>query len=472
METIAKVVKQVEEENLSGILTLESLMKTFVDLKDRFMEDFKLFNISCIACSYAIPLLIRVFQGWEPLKDPKYGRNIMSSWRDLLQGDQPFDYSDSIVTNSPYALLFSEVILPAVRISGTNSWQARDPEPMLRFIDKWQNLLPPVILQSILEHVIMPKLSSAVDSWDPRRETVPIHVWIHPWLPLLGQRLESLYHTIRFKLGNVLHAWHASDPSAYAILSPWKNVFDAASWENLVVRFIVPKLMIALQEFQINPANQELDQFNWVMAWSSAIPVQHMVTILEVGFFSKWQQVLYHWLSSNPNYNEVMQWYMGWKGLFPPELLANERIRVLLASGLEMMNKAVEGMDLVQPGAQENVAYLKVPQRRQFESQQAAGYSSGHLHAPTFANGFLRDGMVSQPDMSLKEIVEAYAVEHGLMFVPKVGRSHNGLPVYGFGNVSVCIDSVKKLLFAQGVNGWDVVSLNELLQMQHINRHH
>ncbi|KAH0459275.1 hypothetical protein IEQ34_012089 [Dendrobium chrysotoxum] len=471
METIAKMVKQVEEDNLSGILTLESLLRTFSDLKERFVEDYKLFNISCIACSFAIPQLIRVFQGWEPLQNPLHGLTVMSSWRDLLQGDQPFDYSDDVVNTSPYAHLVGEVILPAVRISGTNSWQARDPEPMLRFVESWEKLLPPIILQSILEHVIMPKLSTAVDSWDPRRETVPIHVWIHPWLPLLGQRLEDLYHKIRFKLGNVLHAWHASDASAYAILSPWKDVFDAASWENLIVRFIVPKLMSALQEFQINPANQTLDQFNWVMTWASVIPIQHVVNMLEVGFFSKWQQVLFHWLCSNPDFNEVMQWYMGWKGLFPPELLANERIRLLFNSGLSMMNQASEGMELVQPGARENASYLRVTERRQFEAQQTAGYSV-HLHTSSAsANGFPRDGSGANPEMSLKEIVEDYAVEQGLIFVPKVGRSHNGLPVYGFGNISICIDSVKELLYAQGLDGWDVVSLNQLIQMQHASKH-
>lgn len=470
METIAKTVKQVEDDKLSGSLTLDSLLRTFSDLKDRFSEDYKLFNISSIACSFAIPQLIRVFQGWEPLRNPLHGIAVMSSWRDILQGDQPFDFSDDMGTASPYTHLVGEVILPAVRIAGVNSWQARDPETMLRFVESWEKLLPPVILQSILEHVIMPKLSAAVDSWDPRRETVPIHVWIHPWLPLLGQRLEALYHNIRYKLGNVLHAWHASDASAYAILSPWKGVFDAASWENLIVRFIVPKLMSALQDFQINPRNQKLDQFKWVMTWASVIPIQHVVNMLEIGFFSKWQQVLYHWLCTDPNFNEVMQWYMGWKGLFPPDLLANERIRVLFNAALDMMKQASEGIELVQAGSRENGNYAQGTERRQFEASQTAGYSS-HMHTPSSSNGYPGDENGMNSEMSLKELVEAYAVEQGLVFIPKVGRSHNGLPVYGFGNTSICIDSVKGVIYAQGLDGWEVVSLSQLLQLQHTSRH-
>ncbi|CAL9093496.1 unnamed protein product [Musa textilis] len=458
MEMIAGVLERVKDDNLSGVLTLDSLLATFRDLKERFREDYKLCNISCVACAFAYPLLLRVFQGWEPLQNPLHGMSLISSWRDLLQGDQPHDFSESLLTASPYAQLVSEVILPAVRISGTNTWQARDPEPMLRFLEAWERLLPPVVLQSVLENVVMPKLAAAVETWDPRRETVPIHVWVHPWLPLLGQRLETLYPTIHYKLGSVLHVWHASDASAYAVLSPWKDVFDAASWEDLMVRYIVPKLRIALQEFQVNPANQNLDQFNWVMMWASVIPIHHMVHMLEVDFFSKWQQVLYHWLCSNPNYNEVMQWYMGWKGLFPAELLANERIRMLLSAGLDMMNQAVEGMEVVQPGARENVSYLRVTEKRQFEAQQqTAAYSSVHVN-----------GMASVHEMSFKESIEAYAIEQGLLFLPKVGRSYNGLPVYGFGNVSICIDSVKQLLYAQvqeGTERWSAVSLTQLLEM-------
>jgi hypothetical protein len=58
---------------------------------------------------------------------------------------------------------------------------------------------------------------------------------------------------------------------------------------------------------------QVLDQFHWLMAWNAAMPPQHINTMLESFFFPKLQQVLYQWLVSNPNYEEVTQWYLGWK---------------------------------------------------------------------------------------------------------------------------------------------------------------
>ncbi|KAL9233888.1 hypothetical protein vseg_008823 [Gypsophila vaccaria] len=455
MEEIMKALDTIEAEHLSGRLTLESLAMSLAELQRRFVEEYKICNLSCIACSYALPLLIRVFQGWDPLLNPSYGVDVITRWKSLLQEDEQHDIFED--ASAPYSQLVNEVVFPAVRIAGINTWQARDPEPMLRFLELWEKLLPSSVLQSLLDMIVMPKLSEAVKSWDPLRETIPIHVWIHPWLPLLGQKLECLYQAIRLKLGNALQHWHPGDTSAYTILSPWKTVFDAASWEQLIVRSILPKLIVAMQEFQVNPANQKLDQFYAVMAWASAVPIHHMVSLLEIHFFSKWHQVLYHWLCSSPNFEEVMQWYNGWKDLIPAELLANERVRHQLNVALGMMDRAVEGLEVVQPGVKENISFLRAREQRQFEAQMKAGLAQQQAAAA--------DGL---PEMSLKEVIEAYAQEHGLLFTPKPGRLHNHHQVYSFGSVSIIVDSLNQKVLAQVQGQWSLVSLEQLLQMQSI----
>lgn len=477
LEYITREIENVQQKVAAGSLSLDAVAAAFSSLQREHREEYKLHNLSSIALSFGLPLMVKIFQGWEPLLQPLHGTDVIGVWQHLLQGDEPMDYSvfpdastyGTSYGDSPYVQLVMEAVFPALRFAVTNIWEPRDPEPMLRFLEIWENLLPKSVLHSILEHLVLPKLTVAVDHWDPRQETVPIHAWLHPWLPLLGQRMEPLYHPIRFKLGDALRAWHPSDSSAYALLSPWQTVFDPGSWEQLLVRSIVPKLMGALQELVINPQAQQLEPFRWVMAWGMAVPIQHMAAMLEAVFFPKWHQVLYHWLCSTPNFDEVTQWYLGWKSQLTPELLANERIRRQLQVALDMMDQAVEGMPVVQPGARENVSYLRVTEKRQFENQQqaaaaAAAAAYAQQHASVYV-GVAHENGAGAAEMSLKEVVESFAEQNDVQFLPKVGRMHEGLQVYGFGSTNVCMDSAQQRLYAQTGDRWMTVSLEQLLEM-------
>jgi len=189
---------------------------------------------------------------------------------------------------------------------------------MIKFFELWDTIIPPFMLENVLSQFIFPKLSQAVENWNPKQDTIPIHAWIHPWLPYFGTKLEPLYAPIRYKLSNVLIEWHPSDPSAHAVLLPWREVFDRTNMDTLITRSIVPKLALVLREFVINPQEQYLDPFKWVMNWIDLVPVIHMTNIFDVEFFSKWFKVLYAWLSNKPNYDEITRWYLGWKSMFSP----------------------------------------------------------------------------------------------------------------------------------------------------------
>lgn len=84
-------------------------------------------------------------------------------------------------------------------------------------------IFPSLHVQVVQQQVCL-QLARAVESWEPRSETVALHAWLHPWLPYLGNRMEDLYPSIRFKLSTALQQWHPSDQSALALLSPWHTV--------------------------------------------------------------------------------------------------------------------------------------------------------------------------------------------------------------------------------------------------------
>lgn len=99
-----------------------------------------------------------------------------------------------------------------------------------------------------------------MENWNPLTDTVPIHSWIHPWLPLMQARLEPLYSPIRSKLSSALQKWHPSDSSAKLILQPWKDVFTPGSWEAFMVKNIVPKLG---KDVGKHPGQQLWPSFLW-----------------------------------------------------------------------------------------------------------------------------------------------------------------------------------------------------------------
>ncbi|XP_024360505.1 septin and tuftelin-interacting protein 1 homolog 1 [Physcomitrium patens] len=463
LEDVMASLEQIQRQIDEGGMTLESLASAIARVRYTYRDEFKLFSVGIIALSMALPLMNILFRSWQPFVQPLHGIEAMTAWQELLQGNETQDHAIfQDIDNSPYIQLVLEIVFPHIRLATTNMWQPRDPEPMLRFLEAWDKLLPGGIKQSILEGLVMPKLTAAVDAWDPRLEEVPIHAWLHPWLPWLGARMEPLYVPIRYKLNVALVNWHPGDSSALALLSPWKTVFDPANWEMLILRSIMPKLIQAMQEFVINPANQILDQFHWVMAWVSAVPSHHMINLLEVNFFPKWHQVLLHWLSARPDYDEVTAWFVGWKSLLPTELLANDKIRHQLSIALDLINQGIEATPSIPQAVRDKLTYLRAAEHRLHNISQQV-HSAPSVQPPKQHAVHMDES--DSPEMTLKEVTEAFAQENDVQFMPKPGRMHEGLQVYSFGAVSVVIDNAKQSILAQTGDGWKSVHLGQILEM-------
>ncbi len=211
-----------------------------------------MYNLAAAAAAHAAPRLREAVRGWQPLSEPLRLAADLRRWRPLLEAPgargplmlQPS--SSSQLPDDPYLALVSELVLPPLR-SACTTWEPREPEPLLSFLAAWEPLLPRAALDHVLEMLVMPRLRLAAEAWEPRQETVPVHAWLHPWLPHLGSQLEELYPGIRHKLLVALQAWHPSDGSALALVRPWHLVFSAADGDVMMLKSIVPKLAFALQ---------------------------------------------------------------------------------------------------------------------------------------------------------------------------------------------------------------------------------
>ena len=52
-----------------------------------------------------------------------------------------------------------------------------------------------------------------------------------------------------------------------------------------------------------------------------------MAGLLDKFFFPKWLQVLALWLNHSPNYDQVTNWYMGWKSMLSEKILAEPLVK-------------------------------------------------------------------------------------------------------------------------------------------------
>ncbi|GFY44287.1 tuftelin-interacting protein 11 [Trichonephila inaurata madagascariensis] len=403
-----------------------------------------MYNLSDLAITIVVPLVQKLMKDWNPLEQKHHCIDIFQDWKALLECSSPVSgYRGVEQELQPYHRLVWDVWMPPVR-KAILDWNARNWSPLVELLDTWTPLLPPWVLDNVIEQLVLPRLQKEVEAWNPLTDTLPVHSWLHPWLPLMSSRLEPLYAPIRQKLASALVNWHPSDCSAKLILEPWKAVFSQGVMDAFVINNIIPKLGMALQAYVINPHQQHLDVWNWVMAWVDMMPEPCMVTLLEKNFFPKWLQVLFTWLTHSPNYEEVTKWYTGWKSI----------------QALDIMNRAVsapQGLLGQQPGAKESMAYLTNVERQQELERHVKPRRDYEAMVQTIRGATSTASLTS----SFKDLIEKKAEESNILFMPVPGRYQEGKQVHRFGSSLLYLD--RGVIFVFNQKTWVPTSLQSLL---------
>lgn len=459
LEHVLSMIKSMMERSGDKVnsLTLDAAAEHFKEIQEDYYEEYVMYDIGSLAIQIVGPLLKEKLASWKPLDDPRIPLGLFKQWKDILEMDNKGTLSSGMCED-PYHKLLWETWMPCVRIAISN-WNCRNCELLIELLEHWLPLIPLWILENIREQLVLPRIQNEVENWNPMTDTMPIHAWIHPWIPLLGGRLDStVYPVIRHKLSKALVNWHPSDPSAKFMLKPWLQVFNRGDMDAFLVKNIVPKLQICLQELVINPHEQHLEKWNWVMDWEGLLPVFSLAGLLERCFFPNWLQVLNMWLASNPNYDAICSWYMGWKGMFSEALLAQPGIKEQFRKALETMNRAVQHPGHVAsqaPGALETVSYLTNLEQVPHQSRDQESRYESLAEAVRVAN---------QVPQGFRELVQKNCEERGIVFVPIPKRYREGKQVYRCGKILVYIDRNVIFLSENGTT-WRPTSLNGLLDM-------
>ncbi|GES77671.1 TFP11-domain-containing protein [Rhizophagus clarus] len=412
--------------------SLELFSDAFEKLQNEYSNEFTLYNLDTAVIAIITPIVKQNMISWEPLKDPNFKLLLeFQKWKELFKTNPPitnapsdrFNYDPtykrfSEITMTPYESMMYSVWLPKIRSAINNMWNVRDYDPAIKLLENWKPpLLPMFIYDNIIDQLIMPKLTREVDSWNPNTDTQMIHQWLHPWLPLLRERMEPLYLTIRQKFRSSLQRWDPIDTSAFDIIEPWNNVFKLEDMQSLIVKAVLPKLTEAMKmRLQINPKNQELNVFNCIMIWRDLFTPKVFNQLFEDTFFIKWLDALYIWLTHNPNYDEIRQWYLFWKSLFPKEMLDSPIIEEQFTKALCMIEESIslgsEASTRLSHPSQKST--IPGPEQFSFPPEEPAGYTD-------------------IADITFFEIVEEFAQDQNFLFLP-TNKSHvSGKPLYRMG---------------------------------------
>jgi tuftelin-interacting protein 11 len=456
LKGVLEMVEKLEAAHEAKSLDLDTARIAFKKMSSEFRNEYRMYELPHIATTIVSPLLRSHLSDWRPLEEPDRHSDLFLEWRDIL------DIGDTNVSDAPdpfYNLVW-ESWMPSVR-SSMSQWNTRAPDSLIDFLKTWNEVIPAQITRNIRDLIVLPKLQTDVEQWNPLTDPVPIHSWLHPWLEIIGSQLEIVYPTIRYKLASALQAWHPSDKSARLILLPWKDVFDQASLQAFLLKNICPKLETSMIKFVINPTAQNMDEWSWVTDWQDFLSSATMVALMEKAFFPKWLQVLSSWLNHNPNYTEVTAWYQSWKKEFAAvgDLLAHQQIRAFLHQALEMMNRAVSGGTpmALQPGAMESVRYLS--------SRESSGSPNPTPPPPPPPPPMHHQPPPPPPPpsetMSFKNLVSKRCAERNIWFTPIPNRSVDGNQVYKCGNVNIYL--YENVVFAYRNGRWGPMDLGTLL---------
>ncbi len=271
-----------------------------------------------------------------------------------------------------------------------------------------------------------------------------IHIWLFPWLPILGDTLGSLWKTIRRKLQLYLREWSPAQEYGLHLVQVWSEVWDDDDLQSLLTNAILPQVILYLRKsFVVNPSNQDLEPLLNLVKWKSIIPNHLFSNLLATEFFPGWLQCLWAWIqSSQANLDEISQWYTHWKQFFRDhDLDGLEAVKEGFRTGLDMMNQGISQ-------SIKGTTFIPRASSKSVDSKKKVPIAGGAV------------------EMTFRDLVEALASEASIEFLPLGKRHANGKELFRLGsNMHAYIDNGVLFCASKGEKDYKFMALDDALKM-------
>jgi tuftelin-interacting protein 11 len=411
---------------------LELIEVEYRDLIDEY-------RLSDAAVAAIHPLFRKAVEEWEPLKDPTY---LVAQLRRLLPllsrpRSENAKERQRQSTTSYEALIYS-IWLPRVRSALLNEWDVYEPSPATSLIVAWKDVIPSFVYANVLDQVVVPKLSAAIKEWRPRASrhhktsSQPgshFPWWLFTWLQYLDERHTDPRHAtgllsdVKRKFRVVLDKWDLRKGLVDGV-ELWKEALGS-EFDVTLQNHLLPRLARHLRDdFEVNPQDQDLTAFEDVLKWKDYYKPKVFGLLLVAEFFPKWHSILYVWLTNEPNFEEVGEWFTWWRSQVPSDL--NEIVAVD-----DEWTKALKMMDLASQLGDRAATELPPPEI----TPSAAPAASANLRPDKAIVPPAAAAAKAKPqpakEVAFKDIVEDWCAEQGLIILPlREAHPQNGHPLF------------------------------------------
>ena len=326
IERAEKVYKLLERANTklaTNSFSLESLMTLFQMLHKKFPLEYEELCIESLMVPMILPPFQRYIRVCNPITEPKKLQAALIQWRELFtDADNAFTSKDN---QAQYHLLIDDVLLPRIRSVLAGGFELTESEQIVHSLLLWKPFFSTASFQTLMEQTVIPRLSSNLSTWHAHKEPNK-HETFLPWFSAFGDELDLLKTTMRQKFAKLLPKADIFAEETHRMMALWFDVLQGYHFDHLLKHVILPSLRSSFSSFIINPVKQKLEGFQALMAWRDVVPIDSLLPFFEEIFFPQFLKVLQLWLSNEPNYREIQQWYIGWKKMFPPMFLDEPRI--------------------------------------------------------------------------------------------------------------------------------------------------
>lgn len=415
-------------DEMSG--KLEAMEPKYRDVADKY-------KLAETAVAAMHPLFRQAMEEWEPLQNPTFLVSNLSRLQPLLSRRNENEEFQRQST-SPYETMIYTLWLPRVRSALMNDWDVYEPSSATALVTAWKAVVPPFVFANVLDQLVVPKLSGALKEWKPRssRRQPSQHDgrfpwWLFTWLQYLDERHTNpkqptgLMSDTKRKFRVVLDSWSLRRGLING-LDLWKDALGS-EFGVCLRNHLLPRLARHFREhFTVNPQDQDLTTLEDVFRWKDFFQPNVMGLLLVSDFFPKWHEILYIWLTNDPNYEEVGAWFSWWRSQIPTEINELAIVDDEWKKGLQTMDLALHlgdraAAELPRPST---AARSALPTREDTVAEAAAAAA-----ASTAAPSRAKPQVVEE--IAFKDIVENWCVEQGLIILPlREAHPQNGLPLF------------------------------------------